>query len=253
MIEELLPRPVATAEAFGDPAGEPVPFPGEEHLLAHAVPARRREFTTARACARRALGLLGEPRAAIPYDSSRAPVWPAGIVGSITHCVGYRAAAVARAEDLAVLGFDAEPHDPLDHTGVLHMVTGAEERAHLAELTALRPEVHWDRALFSAKESVYKAWSPLTGRWLDFTEATVTFQPRTATFSARLLVDGPLVDGVALRGFEGRFLVRGGLLLTATTVSRVPGAASGADNGPDLGAARRFRAGQPLARSRGTP
>ncbi|WP_137988580.1 4'-phosphopantetheinyl transferase family protein [Streptomyces vilmorinianum] len=232
MIEELLPRPVTTAEAFGDPAGPPVPFPGEEHLLAHAVPARRREFTTARACARRALGRLGVPPVAIPYDADRAPVWPDGVVGSITHCTGYRAAAVARATDLASLGFDAEPHGPLEHDGVLHMVTGAQERAHLAELARLRPDVHWDRALFSAKESVFKAWSPLTGRWLDFTEATVTFRPRTETFTARLLVEGPLVDGVRLTGFEGGFLVRDGLLLTATTVSRSVRAGPGADNGP---------------------
>ncbi|MEV4944185.1 4'-phosphopantetheinyl transferase superfamily protein [Streptomyces sp. NPDC053755] len=233
MLEELLPRPVATAEAFGDPAGPPVPFPGEEHLLPHAVPARRREFATARACARRALGRLGAPRVAIPHDAARAPVWPAGIVGGITHCAGYRAAAVARATDVAALGVDAEPHQALDRTGVLHMVTDAAERAHLAELAALRPDVHWDRALFSAKESVYKAWSPLTGRWLDFLEARVAFQPRTETFTARLLVDGPLVDGVRLGGFEGRFLVRDGLLLTATTVHRSPGAGRRADNGPD--------------------
>ncbi|MER8045625.1 4'-phosphopantetheinyl transferase superfamily protein [Streptomyces sp. NPDC094032] len=226
MIEELLPRPVATAEAFGDPAGAPVPFPGEEHLLARAVPARRREFTTARACARRALGGLGMAPVAIPYETSRAPRWPAGIVGSITHCTGYRAAAVARATDLAALGFDAEPHAALDHTGVLHLVTGEEERAHLADLAAARPEIHWDRALFSAKESVFKAWSPLTGRWLDFKEATVAFQPRTSTFTARLLVEGPVVDGVPLTGFEGGFLVKDGLVLTATTVRRP-------DNGPD--------------------
>ncbi|MFE5486112.1 4'-phosphopantetheinyl transferase [Streptomyces sp. NPDC056527] len=234
MIEALLPRPVATAEAFGDPAGEAVPFPGEEHLLPGAVSVRRREFTTARACARRALGRLGVPPAPLPYDSSRAPVWPAGFVGSITHCVGYRAAAVARATDLAALGIDAEPHAPLDGTGVLTMVSSAEERAHLAELAAVRPDVHWDRALFSAKESVFKAWFPLTGRWLDFTEATVVFQPRTESFTARPHIEGPLVDGVRTAAFEGVFLVSDGLVITATTVRRATLAGRGAENGPDL-------------------
>lgn len=233
MIEALLPRPVATAETFGDPAREPVPFPGEEHLLPGAVPARRREFITARACARRALGRLGVPPAPLPYDSSRAPVWPAGFVGSITHCTGYRAAAVARATDLAALGIDAEPHGPLDGTGVLSLVSDAEERAHLARLAAVRPDVHWDRALFSAKESVFKAWFPLTGRWLDFTEATVAFQPRTETFTARLHVEGPLVDGVRTAVFEGGFLVADGLVITATAVRRATLAGRGAENDPD--------------------
>lgn len=220
MIEELLPGAVTTAEVFGTASGLIVPFPGEEHLLASAVPARRWEFAVGRACARRALGLLGVDPVAIPYDAGRAPIWPEGILGTITHCTGYLAAAVARTADLAALGFDAEPHDALGNDGVLHLVSSAEERAHLAELAAVRPDVHWDRALFSAKESVYKAWSPLTGRWLDFTEASVTFQPRQGAFFARLLVEGPLVDGVGLTGLSGGFMVRNGLVLTATTVSR---------------------------------
>ena len=45
--------------------------------------------------------------------AKREPLWPAGVVGSITHCDGYRAAAVARATDLATVGIDAEPHEPL--------------------------------------------------------------------------------------------------------------------------------------------
>lgn len=252
MIEELLSPRCETAESYGDPPGEAA-FPEEAAVIANAVAVRRREFATVRACAREALGRFGVAPAPFVPGARGEPKWPAGFVGSMTHCAGYRAAAVARSADIATIGIDAEPNQPLPSEGVLGRVLRPEERRQLAALAAHRPDVSWDRLFFSAKESVYKAWSPLTGRWLDFTEATVTFQPRTATFSARLLVDGPLVDGVALRGFEGRFLVRGGLLLTATTVSRVPGAASGADNGPDLGAARRFRAGQPLARSRGTP
>ena len=76
----------------------------------------------------------------------------------------------------------------------------------------------WDRLLFSAKESVYKAWFPLTGRRLRFLDVRVDFDPVRSTFSARLLVDGPVVDGAALTGLDGRWVVGDGLLATAIVV-----------------------------------
>ena len=89
---------------------------------------------------------------------------------------------------------DAEPHDTLPD-GVLEAVASGGEQARLAALTAAGPGVCWDRLLFSAKESVYKAWFPLTRRWLGFEEACVDFDPASGSFTARLLVDGPVVNG----------------------------------------------------------
>lgn len=223
MLEELLRGPVATAEMFGDPLEVPALFPEEEQLLTDAVAERRREFSTARKCAKNALGRLGIAPGPILRTPEGAPLWPDGIVGSITHCVGYRAAAVAKAADLLALGVDAEPHLPLGDRSVLEMVTLAEERDHLRELATSRRDVHWDRLMFSAKECVFKTWFPLTRDWLDFDEAAITLHPRTGTFTARLLVPGPQVDGVRLTGFEGGFLVRDGLLLTAIAVRRAAG------------------------------
>jgi 4'-phosphopantetheinyl transferase EntD len=74
------------------------------------------------------------------------------------------------------IGLDAEPHDELPD-GVLDAVSLAPERERVAELTAAVPGVCWDRLLFCVKESVYKAWFPLTGRWLGFEEACVDFDP----------------------------------------------------------------------------
>jgi 4'-phosphopantetheinyl transferase EntD len=212
----MLPPAVAAVEAFTDPPGT-VLFPAEEAAVARAVDKRRREFTTVRACARDALARLGVPAAPILPGPRGAPQWPAGIVGSMTHCAGYRAAAVARASDLVTLGLDAEPHDVLPE-GVLEHVSLPAERERLALLAAQRPEVCWDRLLFSAKESVYKAWFPLTQRWLGFEEADLTIDPVAGTFDARLLVPGPVVAGSPLPGFSGRWLVGRGLVVTAIAV-----------------------------------
>lgn len=153
--------------------------------LGPAAPGRLAEFARGRGCAHAALAGLGLD-GAIGRGDDRAPRWPAGVVGSITHCAGYVAAAVARAAQFAAVGIDAEPAAPLP-ADVLAQVASAAERDLLAALPPGRP---WDRLLFSIKESVFKAWWPATGRWLDFDEATVTIAPG-GTWTARLSAPGP--------------------------------------------------------------
>jgi 4'-phosphopantetheinyl transferase EntD len=216
VIEAILPTGTAAEEAFSDPPGVAL-FPEEEAVIARAVDKRRREFATTRACARAALARLGLPPVPIVPGPRGAPQWPAGVVGSMTHCAGYRACAVARDRDLLTIGLDAEPHDKLPDD-VLESVSSAEEREQLTALAAAVPGTHWDRMLFSAKESVYKAWFPLTRRWLGFEDASVAIDPDNGTFTARLLVSGPRVHGLPLTGFTGRWLVGGGLIITAIAV-----------------------------------
>jgi len=214
VIETLLPGEAAVVEALDDPP-DAVLFAEERAVISQAVEKRVREFTAVRHCARRALARLGVPPAPILPGAYGEPGWPPGIVGTMTHCDGYCAAAVARSCVIASLGMDAEPHEPLP-ADVLGAVTLPVERWRLAELAADRPEVCWDRLLFSAKESVYKAWYPLTHKWLDFEGAEISFEPDT--FYARLRVPGPVVGGVRLTGFAGRWKVEGGLLFTAISV-----------------------------------
>lgn len=225
MIGELLPDPVVVVESRGGDDDTAALLPGEEAVVARAVAKRRREFAAVRACARRAMVKLGHPPRPVLPGEGGAPSWPAGLLGSMTHCDGYRAAALARVTGLASLGIDAEAHRPL-RDGVLRTVALPVERDHLAALADGRPEVHWDRLLFSAKESVYKAWFPLTGRWLGFEEAAIAFRrdpEETGTaqrgrFRAELLVPGPLVGRERIGQFEGWWTVRDGLLATALTV-----------------------------------
>ncbi|MDP9793648.1 4'-phosphopantetheinyl transferase EntD [Catenuloplanes nepalensis] len=202
MIEQLLPPGVAWAETFGDE--DCALFPAEEAAIARAVPKRRHEFTTGRWCARSALATLGLPPAPIVPGERGAPTWPPGTTGAITHCPGYRAAAVARTTTIASVGIDAEAHAPLPD-GVLALVSLPAEREWISQAP---PGTHWDRLLFSAKESVYKAWFPLTHRWLGFEEAHLTASP-DGTFHAQILIDGPVTH------FSGRWLTTPDLILTA--------------------------------------
>jgi 4'-phosphopantetheinyl transferase EntD len=217
VIERILPPQVSVAEAFEDPPDDVLLaelFPEEEAVIRQAVDRRRREFATGRSLARRALGALGAPPAPLLPGPRREPLWPAGIVGSITHCQGYRACAVARDAAVRWIGIDAEPNAPLPD-GVLRLVALPEERDWLERLGPADGAC-WDRLLFCAKESVFKAWYPLTRRELGFTEAVIDVDPDGGTFVARLLVDGgALPDGGRLTDFAGRWLAGEGLLITA--------------------------------------
>ncbi|MEU9173434.1 4'-phosphopantetheinyl transferase superfamily protein [Streptomyces sp. NPDC048420] len=223
MIEELVPDSVVVVEAYGhDEPENAALYPEEAALVALAVAKRRREFTVVRACARRAMEKLGVPPQPILPGERGAPRWPSGLTGSMTHCEGYCAAALVRAADLASLGIDAEPHELLPE-GVLESVSLPGERVRLRDLAGTHPAVHWDRLLFSAKESVYKAWFPLTGKWLDFSEADIEIvvdpaNPLSGALRAELLVPGPLVGGERRGVFEGRWTVQGGLVATSVTV-----------------------------------
>ena len=157
------------------------------------------------------------PAAPILRGYRGAPLWPDGIVGSITHCAGYCAAAVARKQDLLTIGLDAEPNAALPG-GVLELISLPAERARLRELAATAPAIAWDRLLFCAKEAVYKAWFPLTGQWLGFADADITIDATERAFTARIQVPAPVIYGSTLTSFTGSWLASEDLILAAIAV-----------------------------------
>jgi len=202
------------AEAYADPP-DLAPLPEEEPLIAKSVDKRRNEFITVRHCARVALGKLGLPPVPILKGDKGEPCWPDGVVGSLTHTQGYRGAVVGRTSAIRSVGIDAEPHGVLPD-GVLGAISLPGERL---EIAALPGGLHWDRILFCAKEATYKAWFPLTQRWLGFEDAHITFGVDSSgvagSFVSRILIDPAARSGPPLTELTGRWSVGGGLALTA--------------------------------------
>lgn len=187
-------------------------LPEEAELVATAVNARQSEFAAGRACARSALTDMGvgDPEPIIP-DEHRAPIWPSGFVGSITHCTGLAAAAVARADTWLGIGIDAEPAEPLPQE-VVDLVLDSTEQFALTNLPDLG--VPWDRVAFSAKESLYKVWSPLQHTWLGFEDVALDLDT-DGTFTVQL---GPPDIGKLPRTMSGRWAVTDGLVITTLAV-----------------------------------
>ena len=216
---DLLPACVVAVDVTGSVVPTPL-FAEEAQALGNVVPKRRLEFTLGQHCAREALRLVGLTPRPILVGRAREPLWPSEVVGSITHAGGFYAAAVARRLHVASIGIDTETHEVLP-PGVLAEVASDEERGALQILPRVR--VCWDRVLFSAKESVFKAWYPVASRWLGFQDVRLVIRPELTNpacgrFEAQLLGLSLDVGGRAVTCLEGRYSALDEHILTAVVV-----------------------------------
>jgi 4'-phosphopantetheinyl transferase EntD len=169
-LGELFPLGVLAAESR-EPGCPLLLLPAEAQFLGSAVRKRAQEFAAGRVCARRLLAEFGISNFPIAVAADRQPVWPAGMVGSITHTTGFCAAVVAEKKRVIALGIDSE------------VAAGVEAKLWPAICTT--DELQWLHSLpesergnavtliFSAKEAFYKCQYPLVGERLKFRDLSV--------------------------------------------------------------------------------
>lgn len=209
-LQHRVPSGVVVSAADG---AVPGPFRGR------ATPAvRSAESRSARDCARAALAVLGRRHADIPTGEGGQPVWPTGFVGSLSHCPGLRVAAVGRVGVASAIGIDVEVHRPI-RPAVAATIVCRSEVSMLARLASSHPAVAWSAVLWSVKETVFKAWYPLTGRWLDYAACEVVMHPDRGSFDARVVAPADLrAQPTTPRTFAGRWVVVGAHVCTVVIV-----------------------------------
>jgi 4'-phosphopantetheinyl transferase EntD len=162
--------------------------PEEVSLLRGNVAKKRwNEFMLGRAAARLALIAAGVKNPGpVLRGSGREPVWPRGIVGSITHCGPWAVAAVAGNEAVEGLGIDLEDAyaDPFEE--IAGLICSDSERRWVVANGEHLPKL---AMIFSAKEAIYKALYPLCKKFLDFQEVELSWFPHSSQFRGILLVD----------------------------------------------------------------
>ncbi len=205
LLSTIVP-PAAIAVEVCDAGQASDLFPEEARLLGNVSEKRRVEFCLGRSCAHQALARLGTEPQPILRGASREPIWPNGIVGSITHCDGFYAAAVAWKQNIAGFGIDAEPIRPVSQD-LLRLIATETEVSSICRLEqSAHRSIPWQLLLFSAKESIFKTWFPLVGTWLDFTQVTVEFSETDSGFRAS--ISELPTEAASLSGrIEGRFIV----------------------------------------------
>jgi len=155
----------------------------EEPAIGKAIEKRRREFMAGRAAARAAMAAIDMPEIAIEAGPDRAPVWPYGLVGSISHSGCVALAVVARAEDVVSIGLDVEDAAPLQNDLMRLILTGPE-RDRIAHMT--KPDqLELGKSIFVAKECAYKAQYPLSRELIGFKSMEIQFEGDTVFTAVR--------------------------------------------------------------------
>ena len=186
--------------------------PLAQALVSHSVDIRKAEFGDARWCAHQALSDLGEwNHEPILRGERGMPLWPRDITGSMTHTEGFRAAVVAPKTHVRSMGLDAEPAQPLPR----EVISSIARPGEMPQLERLQDEgiECADRLLFCAKEATYKAWFPMTHRWLGFEEAEIDIRS-DGSFVSYLLVRPTPVPFIS-----GRWMLDDGYVIAATAVT----------------------------------
>ena len=191
-------------------------LPLDERACAEkAVAKRQREFAQGRVLARSLLSRLGADTGPLLRDADRVPLWPTGVVGSISHTHDLCAVAVAREGEgeggVLGVGLDVEPAEPLEPELEVRICTPAE-RAWLRERPASERR-HAVRIFFSVKECVYKACFPRSRERWGFQELEVELTPESEAFLAV-----PRTGVLAGRQLRGRVAQRGAWWLSAFTL-----------------------------------
>lgn len=109
--------------------------------------------------------------APILVGPEREPVWPKGIIGSISHSKLKSAAVIASDQHFTALGLDIERIKPLRYDISRHICTDEESK-----WLAKQPKETFDRCcilLFSLKESIYKAVFQATKVKLGFKDCSI--------------------------------------------------------------------------------
>jgi 4'-phosphopantetheinyl transferase EntD len=174
-LTELFPEYVHLA-CMRVPDTAPPVLDAEQPLIGKAVAKRRREFSSGRCCARQALSELGFTDTPILHDQNGAPLWPQGIVGSITHTTTYAAAAVAEGSRLHGLGIDMETISRVS-SRIMDKILTATEKTALQSLPDPTKQQHLLSLYFSAKEAIYKCLHPLLQCLIGFKDARIEYEP----------------------------------------------------------------------------
>ena len=192
--------------------------PEEEVISASFGSSKRRaEFSLGRYCARRALSKFElESVPILRNTESREPYWPELVRGSITHSEGFAAAAVGMTKDVSGFGIDLESLSRVVDFNIRRHVCVEKEREFMESLPTEQAN-RYLRIIFSAKESIFKCFFPISQTYLSFKDAAIIIDEKKFEFS---FVLSKACSGITSAGFQhsGRFSIKDDLLLTSVYI-----------------------------------
>ena len=197
--DSLIPGAVLVSASYDETAFSDALFArldiSQPATLSRAIPRRKAEFLAGRAMAQAAMACLGLPPRPVDTTPNRAPLWPEGLSGSISHARG-RCACLLSQDTGHSFGIDTEAiADGRSLSAILSQTLSADERALLTQ--GPYPPNTNATLTFSAKEALFKALYPQVGHHFGFDAAILTEAPGQTSLILALTTDltGTLPQG----------------------------------------------------------
>lgn len=182
----------------------------EYKFIENAIDKRKIEFSAGRFCAKQALKNIGLFDKEILVGPNREPLWPQGVLGSISHCDNYAGAVVGYADKIVSIGIDIENIGAIK-TDVWDLIFTQQEQRLLCDNPENKVDL-FSTLIFSFKESFYKFQYPLTGMYLDFKDVELTFAD--GKFSVDLINSSVKVENIPFNSINMDWTVLNGKVFT---------------------------------------
>ncbi|MBF0287185.1 MAG: 4'-phosphopantetheinyl transferase superfamily protein [SAR324 cluster bacterium] len=157
----------------------------EAYIQSIKVNQRRVEFLLGRACAHQALIAFQLSNSPILKDKNSAPIWPETVIGSIAHAKNKAVACAGKQTMVQGIGIDIEDLERSINLSIQRHVCVSEEKEWLAQLPSSELSKYL-KIIFSAKESIFKCFFPLSNVYLHFHDAQITFTKDSSCFEFKL-------------------------------------------------------------------
>ena len=155
-------------------------LPAEATISQRYSPKRLREFTTGRVNARHLLERYNIQGYPLLPNADRAPIWPPGIIGSISHCNDRCGVIVTESKHYRSIGFDVENKRDFNYSARKFICTNEEEQWLLTQPESSRSQKLL--LIFSIKESLYKCLYQADGIKLGFKNVSAIPDDKTDSF-----------------------------------------------------------------------
>ena len=150
-----------------------------------SVVKRQASFLAGRALVAHAFDLAQLPPSDIPIGPNRAPIWPTGISGSISHTTKFCACLVSQ-NPMQFVGIDIETFLTAKNLpAVMKRVITDHEKKWLATQDD-EIDLELCTLIFSAKETIYKALFPIAQHFFGFDAAHISALPNGQTIQFHL-------------------------------------------------------------------
>lgn len=194
-------------------------YPEEEKCISSARLKRRKEFTAGRQGARQLLRRYGINNFPLLQGDNREPIWPKGVIGSISHCDNFCVVITSKSTRIRGLGVDIEPYDSLSRD-VEDLICTMAEKKWIESMSMEAESVHWSKIIFSAKESSYKCIYPLVKKFVDFQEAEIKLDYKMNKFDVHAYQKYENARfSLTFHKIKGLFMIKDQFLLTVAMIS----------------------------------